>query len=215
MALFRESFTKQFDHAGFVFDDEQFHTECEKAVGGADPRALRYRKLPEEQMKNGDSGLQVRFSAFAEYQVSDSDVRLGVQSPLGGAGKPVERGLECPAITIRGEEAVRDLVCILIVTSLAALPKSEQPKLSPPEQEVLDARNARTDASNNRNQEVWSRSVAEECIFNTDAGERLTKAEFRAWCRNFRTITTTRSIRVMRSCTFMETRGIESALHDA
>jgi hypothetical protein len=46
VALFRESFAKQLDHAGLVFDDEQLHRRA------AAPRALRYPKSPEEQMKD-------------------------------------------------------------------------------------------------------------------------------------------------------------------
>jgi hypothetical protein len=75
------------------------------------------------------------------------------------------------------DKPVRYLVCVLIAFCLAAIHTSDQPKLSPAEQEILDVRNARTEASNNRNQEVWSRNVADECIFSTDTGERLTKAE--------------------------------------
>jgi hypothetical protein len=72
---------------------------------------------------------------------------------------------------------MRYFSCILLVLCVAAIRASDQPKLSQAEQEVLDVRNERTEASNNRDREVWSRFVAEECIFSTDAGERLSKAE--------------------------------------
>ena len=60
---------------------------------------------------------------------------------------------------------------------LAAIHTSDQPKLSQAEEEVLSARNAGTEASNNRDPEAWSPYIADDCIFSTDAGSRLNKAE--------------------------------------
>jgi len=54
------------------------------------------------------------------------------------------------------DKRVRYLGCVLIAFCLAAIPTSDQPKLSPAEREILDVRNARTEASNNRDPEAWS-----------------------------------------------------------
>lgn len=55
-----------------------------------------------------------------------------------------------------------------------------QPKLSPAQQEVIDAHEARTEASNKRDQEAYSRYVADDCIFGTDDGDVITKAQLMA-----------------------------------
>lgn len=75
------------------------------------------------------------------------------------------------------DKCLRYLVCVLTVFCLATIRTSDQVKLSPAEQEVLDVRNARTEASNNRDPEAWSRYIADDCIFSSDAGDRLTKAQ--------------------------------------
>jgi ketosteroid isomerase-like protein len=75
------------------------------------------------------------------------------------------------------DNRVRYLGYVLIVLCLAAIHTVDQPKLSPAEQEILDVRNARTEASNNRDLEAWSRYIADDCIFSSDAGDRLTKAQ--------------------------------------
>jgi hypothetical protein len=54
---------------------------------------------------------------------------------------------------------------------------SDQPKLSAAEQEVVDAHNARTEASNRRIPVAWSRYVANDCIFSDENGAVHTKAD--------------------------------------
>ena len=80
---------------------------------------------------------------------------------------------------------MRYLVCVLTVFCLATIHNSDQSKLSPAEQEVLDVRNARTEASNNRDAEAWTRYIADDCIFSSDAGGRLTKAQVSRPVANF------------------------------
>lgn len=54
---------------------------------------------------------------------------------------------------------------------------SDQPRLSPAQQEVVAAHEARTEASNRRDQATYSRYVADDCIFSTDDGDVVTKAQ--------------------------------------
>lgn len=72
---------------------------------------------------------------------------------------------------------MRYISLLLVAVCVSASFASDPLKLSPAEQEVLDARNARTEASNNRDQAAYSRYVADDCIFSTDNGTRVTKAE--------------------------------------
>ncbi len=57
---------------------------------------------------------------------------------------------------------------------------ADQPKLSPAQQEVINAHEARTEASNKRDQAAYSRFVADDCIFSTDGGSVRTKAQLMA-----------------------------------
>jgi len=57
---------------------------------------------------------------------------------------------------------------------------ADQPKLSAAQQEVIDAHEARTEASNKRDQAGYSRYVADDCIFSTDDGVVVTKAQVMA-----------------------------------
>jgi len=54
---------------------------------------------------------------------------------------------------------------------------SEQQQFSPVEQEVVNIQKARMDAAARRDLEVWSRYVAEDCIFSGDDGSLQTKAQ--------------------------------------
>ena len=109
---------------------------------------------------------------------------------------------------------MRYFVFVLVVSSLAANHSSEQSKLSPAEQEVLDARNARTEASNNRNPAAWSRYVADECIFSTDSGARASKAEVsRVVAKLPHDYEYSVDPRDGCACLW-ERRGVESALYD-
>jgi len=47
----------------------------------------------------------------------------------------------------------------------------DQPKLSPAQQEVLDAQKARVEAGEKRDYANYSRLVADDCIYSTDDGE--------------------------------------------
>lgn len=53
----------------------------------------------------------------------------------------------------------------------------EPPKFSPAQQEVLDARKARIEASDKRDYATWSRYIADDCIYSTDDGEIDTKVK--------------------------------------
>lgn len=62
--------------------------------------------------------------------------------------------------------------------SAVALCAAEPPKSSPAEQEVLDVRNALRETALKRDMVAWSRYVADDCIFSTDDGILITKAQF-------------------------------------
>lgn len=55
-----------------------------------------------------------------------------------------------------------------------------QSKLSSDQQEVIEAHEARTEASNKRDEAAYSRFVADDCIFSTDDGDVTTKAQLMA-----------------------------------
>lgn len=57
---------------------------------------------------------------------------------------------------------------------------ADHPSLSPAQQEVINAHQARTEASNRRDQAAYSRFVADDCIFSTDDGDVVTKAQVMA-----------------------------------
>ena len=60
----------------------------------------------------------------------------------------------------------------------SALHAAESPKLSPAEQEVLKVRNALRETALRRDMAAWSRLVTDDCIFSTDDGTLITKAQF-------------------------------------
>lgn len=62
-----------------------------------------------------------------------------------------------------------------------------QTKFSPAQQEVIDAHEARTEASNKRDQVAYSRYVADDCIFSTDDGDAITKVQLMAHVRKLPT----------------------------
>jgi ketosteroid isomerase-like protein len=65
------------------------------------------------------------------------------------------------------------LLCMLAGTTHA----TDQPKLSPAEQEVLNVSKARMDASNRRDPARWSKYVAEDCLFSDENGVLHPKAD--------------------------------------
>jgi hypothetical protein len=75
---------------------------------------------------------------------------------------------------------MRTFTCLFVVLCLPAgmIFASEQPKLSPAQQEVLNVRNALRETALKRDMAAWSRYVAEDCIFSTDDGALGTKAQF-------------------------------------
>ena len=71
--------------------------------------------------------------------------------------------------------------CLLVALCLSGMIYAvDQPKLSPAQQEVINAHEARTEASNKRDQAAYSRYVADDCIFSTDSGSVRTKAQLMA-----------------------------------
>jgi hypothetical protein len=54
---------------------------------------------------------------------------------------------------------------------------ADQPKLSPAQQEGVNVRRARMDASDRRDAAAWSRLVADDCIFSEDDGALHTKVQ--------------------------------------
>src|ERR1700720_1279694 len=54
---------------------------------------------------------------------------------------------------------------------------ADRPKLSPAEQEVVSVSVARMEAAGKRDMAAWTRYVAEDCIFSSDDGALLTKAQ--------------------------------------
>ena len=59
---------------------------------------------------------------------------------------------------------------VALCVSACVLCAKDTPKLSPAQQEVINAHEARTEASNKRDQAAYSRYVADDCIFSTDDG---------------------------------------------
>lgn len=74
---------------------------------------------------------------------------------------------------------MRYSTCPLVVLCLFACLTyaSDQPKLTPAEQEVLNVSKARMDASNRRDPVAWSRYVADDCIFSDENGAVHPKAD--------------------------------------
>jgi Domain of unknown function (DUF4440) len=77
---------------------------------------------------------------------------------------------------------MRSFRCALVALCLAAgmIDAAEQPNFSPAQQEVINVHEARTQASNKRDQVAYSRYVADGCIFSGDNGSVLTKAQLMA-----------------------------------
>jgi hypothetical protein len=73
---------------------------------------------------------------------------------------------------------MRSVIWILIALCVSAsmICAQDQPKFSPAQQEVLDARTARVEAVARRDGS-WSRYVADDCIFSDDDGNLTTKAK--------------------------------------
>ena len=71
------------------------------------------------------------------------------------------------------------LVCCPVFNVFAA----DQPKYSQAEQEVLDAHNQRTLASDQRDGVAWSRYVADDCLFSDDEGRVDSKAQLVAFLK--------------------------------
>jgi hypothetical protein len=68
---------------------------------------------------------------------------------------------------------MRSIPCVFVTVCLFAsmICAQDQPRFSPAQQEVLDARNARIEAGDRRDYATWSRFVADDCIYSTDDGE--------------------------------------------
>lgn len=66
---------------------------------------------------------------------------------------------------------------MVICLPIALRSGSDEPKLSPAQQEVIAAHEARTEASNRRDLAAYSRYVADDCIFSGDTGNVGTKAQ--------------------------------------
>jgi hypothetical protein len=67
---------------------------------------------------------------------------------------------------------MRYFICLLVALCIPAsiIRAQEQPKLSPAQQEVLDAHKARVQASEKRDYATWSRLVEDDCMYSDDDG---------------------------------------------
>ena len=67
---------------------------------------------------------------------------------------------------------MRYFTCLFVVLCLSAslIYATDQPKLSPAQQEVLDAHKARVEAVEKRDYATYSRLVADDCIYSDDDG---------------------------------------------
>ena len=85
---------------------------------------------------------------------------------------------------------MRSIACLFVALCLPAsmICAQDQPKFSPAQQEVLDARKARVTAGDRRDGS-WSRYVADDCIFSDDDGNLTTKAKIidhgKPWPREY------------------------------
>jgi hypothetical protein len=70
------------------------------------------------------------------------------------------------------------ITLILFWLNATALYATEPPKYSPAEQEVLNVRNTLRETALKRDMAAWSRFVADDCIFSTDDGTLISKAQF-------------------------------------
>jgi hypothetical protein len=75
---------------------------------------------------------------------------------------------------------MRYFTCLFVALCIPAgmVRAQDQPKFSPAQQEVLNVRNALRETALKRDMAAWSRYVADDCIFSTDDGEVITKAQF-------------------------------------
>jgi ketosteroid isomerase-like protein len=75
---------------------------------------------------------------------------------------------------------MRYFACLLVAFYMLAsiVCATDEPKLSPAQQEVLDVRLARRDASNRRDMAALARYVAEDCLFSSDDGTVSTKTQY-------------------------------------
>jgi hypothetical protein len=69
-------------------------------------------------------------------------------------------------------------ILMVICLPIALHSGSEELKLSPAQQEVLNVRNALRETALRRDMAAWSRYVVQDCIFSTDDGTLATKAGF-------------------------------------
>ncbi len=67
---------------------------------------------------------------------------------------------------------MRYLACLLVGLCIPAstIGAQDQPKFSPAQQEVLDAKQARTEAGERHDFAAWSRFIADDCIYSDDDG---------------------------------------------
>jgi hypothetical protein len=98
---------------------------------------------------------------------------------------------------------MRSIACLFVALCLppSAINAQEQPKFSPAQQKILDAREARLEAGDKRDGS-WSCYVADDCIFSNDDGNLTTKAKILEHAKTWPPSTTTRWIFVTLSYTF-------------
>ena len=67
---------------------------------------------------------------------------------------------------------MRSITCLFVALCLSAstICAQDQPTFSSAQQEVLDAHNARMEASKKHDFASWSRYVADDCIYSDDDG---------------------------------------------
>jgi hypothetical protein len=75
---------------------------------------------------------------------------------------------------------MRSGACLFLALGLftSTLCAQDHPKFSPAQQEVLNVRDALRETALRRDMAAWSRYVADDCIFSTDDGTLITKAQF-------------------------------------
>lgn len=69
---------------------------------------------------------------------------------------------------------------VALCLSTGMFKAADQPKLSPAQQEVINAHEARTESRNKRDQAVYSRYAADDYIFSGDDGSVLTNIQLMA-----------------------------------
>jgi hypothetical protein len=74
---------------------------------------------------------------------------------------------------------------LTLALSAAVLRAADQPKLSPAEQEVVNVSLAIREATLKRDMDAWPRYVADDCMFSTDDGTLVTKAQTVAYYKKF------------------------------